>query len=284
MSSPAEAATTTLVAGLGFPECPRWRDGRLYFSDFHHRRVRSVTVEGHVEVVLEHSDVLAGLGWQPDGQLLVVSMIERALLRHGDAGLEMVADLKPWTVMGANDMAVDSLGRAYIGNFGYDHRSGESPRPTVLLCAWPDGVVGPACEPVLICPNGIVVDERRQRLIVAETFAHRLSVFDLGGDGSLSNRRVCATFNDDISPDGICLDNEGQVWVATATSSEVLRVDDSGAVTARVELSSGLASYAVALGGDDGRTMFVCSAPVERLIGPLEGRIVVARVDVPAAS
>jgi sugar lactone lactonase YvrE len=105
----------------------------------------------------------------------------------------------------------------------------------------------------------------------------------VGGDGALSNRRIWATFDDGTSPDGICLDREGQIWVATATRAEVLRVDDTGAVTARVELSSGLASYAVALGGDDGRTMFVCSAPVERLIGPLEGRIEVARVDVQGA-
>ena len=122
-------STETLLDELGFPEGPRWHAGRLWFSDFHQRKVRSVSLAGDVRVELEPDDVPSGLGWDPSGDLLVVSMLRRQLLRVG-ATTEIVADLSPWTVMGANDMAVDGRGRAYIGNFGYDFVNGEEPRPT----------------------------------------------------------------------------------------------------------------------------------------------------------
>ena len=170
--------TETLLDGLGFPEGPRWHAERLWFSDFHHRKVRSVGVTGDVRVEFEPDDVPSGLGWDPMGRLLVVSMLRRQLLRVG-ATTEVVADLSPWTVVGANDMAVDGHGRAYIGNFGYDFVSGEEPRPTALVLVDEHGRAGPVTPSELVCPNGIVVDELRRRVIVAETFAHRLSVYEL---------------------------------------------------------------------------------------------------------
>jgi sugar lactone lactonase YvrE len=179
--------------------------------------------------------------------------------------------------MGANDMAVDGRGRAYIGNFGYDFVSGEQPRPTALVLVDERGRAGPVTPAELICPNGIVVDERRRRVLVAETFEHRISLYELRDDGALTNRRVFAQFGEHVEPDGIAMDEQGEVWLATC-SPEVLRVADGGAVTGRVDLSSGLNSYAVALGGDDGRTLFVCSAPGIDATEPGRGRIEVTRV------
>jgi len=269
-------STQTLLDEVGFPEGPRWHTGRLWFSDFHHRKVRSVGLAGDVRVELEPDDVPSGLGWDPNGDLLVVSMVRRQLLRVG-ATTEIVADLSPWTVMGANDMAVDGRGRAYIGNFGYDFVSGEQPRPTALVLVDERGRAGPVTPAELICPNGIVVDERRRRVLVAETFEHRISVYELRDDGALTNRRVFAEFGEHVEPDGIAMDGQGEVWLATC-SPEVLQVADGGAVTGRVDLSSGLNSYAVALGGHDGRTLFVCSAPGIDATEPGRGRIEVTRV------
>ncbi len=153
--------------------------------------MRSVSPAGDVRVELEPDDVPSGLGWDPSGNLLVVSMMRRQLLRVG-ATTEIVADLAPWTVLGANDMAVDSRGRAYIGNFGYDFVSGEEPRATALVLVDERGRAGPVTPVELICPNGIVVDEGGQRVLVAETFGHRISVYELRDDGALTNRRVFA--------------------------------------------------------------------------------------------
>ena len=127
----------------------------------------------------------------------------------------------------------------------------------------------------------MVLSADGRTFVVAETYAARLTAFDVAADGSLSGRRVFADLPG-VAPDGICLDAEGQVWVATARSPEVLRVRDGGEVTARVAVGTGALSYACALGGDDGRTLFVCTAPSWRP-GPRAGRIEVARVDVPAA-
>jgi sugar lactone lactonase YvrE len=270
--------TETLVDGLGFPEGPRWHAGRLWFSDFHQRRVRSVGWSGDVRVELEPDDVPSGLGWDPAGHLLVVSMLRRQLVRVVGERTEVVADLSPWTVFGANDMAVDARGRAYIGNFGYDFVNGEEPRPTVLVMVDEHGRAGPVTAPELICPNGIVVDEERRRVVVAETFAHRLSAYELHDDGSLGDRSVLAEFDDRVEPDGIAMDDDGEIWIATC-SPAVLRVSEGGSITGRLELSSGLNSYAVALGGDDGTALSVCSAPGSGVADTGRGRIEVATVD-----
>ena len=269
-------STQTLLDELGFPEGPRWHAGRLWFSDFHHRTVRSVGLAGDVRVELELDDVPSGLGWDPNGDLLVVSMLRRQLLRAGTT-TEVVADLAPWTVMGANDMAVDGHGRAYIGNFGYDFTSGEAPRPTALVLVDERGHTAAATPVELICPNGIVVDEQRRHVLVAETFGHRISAYELRDDGTLAHRRVFAEFDEHVEPDGIAMDEHGDVWVATC-SPEVLRVADGGRITGRVYLASGLNSYAVALGGNDGSTLFVCSAPGTGVVDPARGRIEVTTV------
>jgi sugar lactone lactonase YvrE len=266
--------TETLVEGVGFPEGARWHAGRLWFSDFHHRKVRSIGPSADLRVELHLDDVPSGLGWDLAGNLLVVSMTRRQLLRVGQR-VEVLADLSSWTAFGANDMAVDSRGRAYVGNFGYDFVNGEEPRPTMLVLVDEHGHAAPVTASELLCPNGIVIDEPRRRIVVAETFAHRLSAYDLRDDGSLGERETFAVFDEDVEPDGIAIDDEGEVWVATC-SPAVLRVARGGRITGRVVLSSGLKSFAVAIGGHDGTTLFVCSAPGIEAIDPGRGRVEVA--------
>ena len=269
--------TTVLADDLGFPEGPRWRDGRLWFSDFHDSRVRTLTPDGALETVLELDDAPSGLGWTPDGDLLVVSMEQRALLRRTADGLREHADLRALTRFRANDMVVDARGGAYVSSFGFDLMAGAPPEPTVLVRVEPDGRAGVAAEDVLF-PNGMVLSEDGRTLVVAETYGARLTAFDVAPEGALSGRRVFAELPG-IAPDGICLDAEGQVWVATARTPEVLRVREGGEVTDRVAVGSGALSYACMLGGAGGRTLFVCTAPTY-LPGRHEGRIEVVEVAV----
>ncbi|MGY1836620.1 SMP-30/gluconolactonase/LRE family protein [Blastococcus sp. SYSU DS0510] len=275
------APTTTVLADdLGFPEGPRWHEGRLWFSDFHDRVVRRMPADGGPAVVLELDDSPSGLGWLPGGDLLVVSMVRRALLRVADGGTRVHADLAGATRFRANDLVVDATGRAYVSSFGFDLEAGAEPEPADLVRVDPDGTVSVAAAG-LVFPNGMVLSPDGRTLVVAETYGKRLTAFDVAADGSLSGRRVFAELPG-IAPDGICLDAEGQVWVATARTPEVLRVRDGGEVTARVAVGSGSLSYACALGGDDGRSLFVCTAPSWRP-GPRAGRIEAVRVDVGAA-
>jgi sugar lactone lactonase YvrE len=272
--------TTVLIDDLGFPEAPRWHGDRLWFSDFADRVVRSATASGDAAVELELDDSPSGLGWGPDGELLVVSMTRRALLRVRDGVPRVHADLAAHTRFRANDLVVDAAGRGYVSSFGFDLERGAAPQPTDLLRVDPDGSVHVAA-PGVVFPNGMVLSPDGATLVVAETYGARLTAFDVSADGALSGRRVFAELPG-IAPDGICLDAEGQVWVATARTAEVLRVRDGGDVTARVAVGSGSLSYACALGGPDGRTLFVCTAPTWRP-GPRAGRIEVAHVAVPAA-
>lgn len=275
-----ERRTTVLVDDLGFPEAPRWHDGRLWFSDFHDRVVRSVAPGAPVTVELALDDSPSGLGWGPGGELQVVSMTRRALLRVRDGVPRVHADLTALTRYRANDLVVDAAGRAYVSSFGFHLEGGGAPEPTVLVRVDPDGTVTVAAEDVVF-PNGMVLTPDGGTLVVAETYAARLTAFAVGSDGTLSGRRIFAELPG-VAPDGICLDAAGQVWVATARTPEVLRVREGGEVTARVPVGTGSLSYACALGGEDGRTLFVCTAPSWRP-GPRAGRIEVAPVAVPAA-
>ncbi len=269
--------TTVLAEGLGFPEGPRWHEGRLWFSDFHDRCVRALSPDGALEKVLELDDSPSGLGWTPEGDLLVVSMERRVLLRVGADGPQDHADLTGLARVRANDMVVDASGGAYVSSFGFDLFTGAAPEPTVLVRVEPDGTVGVAADDVRF-PNGMVLTDDGRTLVVAETYGPRLTAFDVAPDGSLTGRRVFAELPG-VAPDGICLDAEGQVWVATARTAEVLRVREGGEVTDRVAIGSGSLSYACMLGGDDGRTLFVCTAPSWKE-GHRQGRIEVATVDV----
>ncbi len=271
-----------LIDGLTFPEAPRWHDGKLWLSDFYSFRVLAVDLDGRAQTVAEVPQRPSGLGWTPDGTLLIVSMLDRSLLRLEGGRLGKLADLSALAGGLCNDMVVDAQGRAYVGNFGYDRHAGEAPRTTCIIRVDPDGSTMRAAEDLLF-PNGTVITPDGRTLVVGETFAHRLTAFDIDATGALSNRRVFAHI-EGLSPDGICLDAEGAIWVADPFGKRVVRVFDGG----RIErsLSTGeRGAYACMLGGPDRRTLFVCtntgSGPA--MSQKRDGRIEFLRVDVPGA-
>lgn len=271
-----------LLDGLTFPEAPRWRDGRLWFSDFYTNRVMTVGLDGRAETIVEVPQRPSGLGWTREGQLLVVSMLDRRLMRFDGRRLHLVADLSALATGPCNDMVVDAAGRAYVGNFGYDRHNNEAPRSACLARVDPDGRVVRAAED-LEFPNGTVITPDGKTLIVGETYANRLSAFDVGADGALSNRRVFAELPG-CFPDGICLDAEGAVWVTNPRGDRVQRVFEGGRVAHSVA-TPGRGSYACMLGGADRRTLFILtntgSGPA--MAQKADGRIETVQADVPGA-
>lgn len=260
------ADTTTLVEGLHFGEGPRWHEGRLWFSDFYDHAIKSVGTDGDLRTELELDDQPSGLGWLPDGRLLVVAMKARKLMvREASGDLLEYADLGEYTAHLCNDMVVDSLGRAWVGNFGFDLDAELEARGIDVILDHPttnlvrvdtDGGVAVA-SPDMHFPNGTVVTPDGATLIVAETLGSCLTAFDIGAGGALENRRIWATM-EGVAPDGICLDEKRQVWVANALAPEVICVAEGGAVIQRVETSQ--FCYACMLGGEDGRTLFAVTA------------------------
>jgi sugar lactone lactonase YvrE len=263
----------TVAEGFGFLEAPRWRDGRLWFSDFYTYRVLSMREDG--SDLREEASVPqqpAGLGWLPDGRLLVVSMRDRRVLRREpDGTLAVHADLSRHAAGHTNDMVVDGQGRAYVGNFGFDLMGGAELTPTSLHRVDPDGRVTAAADDLWF-PNGSVITPDNV-LLVVETFGDRVTAFDLTADGELVNRRVWAEFGPlpterriepllpllRVAGDGACLDREGGLWIADATGDRLVRVVEGGAITA--EIRPGTPVYACALGGAAGTTLFACAAP-----------------------
>jgi sugar lactone lactonase YvrE len=273
----------TLLDGLTFPEAPRWHDGRLWFSDFYTHRVVAVDPGGRAETMLEVPQRPSGLGWTPDGTLLVVSMLDRRLLRVENSKARVHADLAAVATGPCNDMAVDGQGRAYVGNFGYDRHKGEPPRTTCLARVDPDGRVTRAAED-LFFPNGTVITPDGRTLIVGETQAHRLTAFDVAPDGALENRRVWAALDENVFPDGMCLDAEGAIWVSDARGLALLRVREGGKIDGTVSTGSRYA-FACMLGGADRRTLFVCTSTGSgpAMADKRDGAIETVRVDVPGA-
>lgn len=254
-----EPALTLLLDQLAFPESPRWHEGALWFSDFHTRQVHRLGSKGASEVVAQLADQPSGLGWLPDGRLLVVAMTSRRLLRQDGAEWTEVADLSALAPFHCNDMVVDALGRAYVGNFGFDLAARATPQPTGLILVEPDGRARVLADDLWF-PNGAVITPDGRTLIVAETFAARLTAFDIAADGSLSDRRVWASLPGKVSPDGICLDAEGAVWLASPVTREVLRVFEGGAVTRRIPTPG--QALACMLGGEDRSTLYILSGKV----------------------
>jgi sugar lactone lactonase YvrE len=246
----------TLVDGFSFTEGPRWHDGRLWFSDMHAHQVHAVDLDGNCEAIVEVAQDPSGLGFLPDGRLLVVSMRDRRLLRLDPEGLVEVADLSSLATWHCNDMVVDARGRAYVGNFGFDLHNGATPTPANLVLVDSDGSARIVADE-LSFPNGSVITPDGATLIVGETFASRLTAFDIAEDGSLGNRREWARTPGAV-PDGICLDAEGAIWVASPVSGAVLRVCEWGEVTDRIEVEH--QAFACMLGGPERRTLFLCTA------------------------
>jgi sugar lactone lactonase YvrE len=283
---------------LSYLEGPRWRDGRLYASDFYTHRVVAITLDGDVETVADVPHQPSGLGWLPDGRMLIVSMKDRRLLRLEGGTVVEHADLSGLAGWHANDMVVDAQGRAYVGNFGFDLMGMAPIVPANLIRVDPDGSASVVAEDLLF-PNGCAITADGTTLIVAESVAQRLTAFDIAADGSLSNRRVWAAFGEPpdttdtatafgqikVAPDGICLDAEGCVWFADAFGNRAVRVREGGTITDVVSAGD-LGVFACALGGDDGRTLFLCAAPtfVEAVASAdHQARLLACRVDVPGA-
>ncbi len=286
------STATLLASGLYFGEGPRWHAGRLWFSDFYDHAVKSVDAAGQVRTELTIDDHPSGLGWLPDGRLLVVSMNRRQLLRVDPDGVRVHADLSAVAAHRANDMVVDAAGRAYVGNFGFALDDALKARgvegvladhPTAnLACVEADGQVRLAA-PGLHFPNGMVITPDGRTLIVAETLALRLSAFDVAADGTLSNGRVWAPVGM-RAPDGICLDADGHVWIANAIAPECVLIAPGGAVVDTVQTDQ--PCYACMLGGEDGRTLFMMTAPssmAEVAGAARQGHLMMARVATPRA-
>ncbi len=272
------------LEGLVFGECPRWHGGALWLSDMFGGRVLRSAGPAQAETVLTlPGGRPSGLAFLDDGSLLVVSMQDRKLLRRRpDGRVEPFADLAPHVTGDINDMVRAPDGGVFVGNFGFDLFGGAEGRLTNLHHVDAQGHVREVASE-LNFPNGMVVTPDRSTLIVAETFAHRLTAFDIR-DGGLHNRRVFATLGD-CAPDGICLDAAGAVWVSAFVGDAYLRVEQGGRITHQVPMANRRA-VACNLGGPDGRTLFMITADtdVERLArGDSSARVETVRVDVAGA-
>jgi sugar lactone lactonase YvrE len=286
-------ATRVLTEGIYFGEGPRWRAGRLWFSDFYAAAVKSVSEAGDLRTEFEIDDRPSGLGWMPDGSLLVVSMTKRQVLRRAkDGRMSVHADLSGIAGFHCNDMVVDAAGRAYVGNFGFDLDAQMEARgvqsviadhPTAkLACVLPDGTVRVAA-PDMHFPNGTVITPDGKTLIIGETLGSRLTAFDVGADGVLSNRRLWADLSPRV-PDGIALDANGNIWIANPIAPECALIAQGGKVLEVID--TGQPCYACMLGGDDGRTLFMLTAQTsiahEAAAAP-KGKLLTATVAVPHA-
>jgi sugar lactone lactonase YvrE len=253
------------LSGLFFGECPRWHEGRLWYSDFFDHAVCSVSPEGERRVEVAFDGEPAGLGWLPDGRLLINSRLDRVIMRREDDGTLVVhGDLRPWATWHANDMVVATNGQAYAGNFGFDldglyegRVKSEDIRPASLIRVDPDGTGHEAADGFDF-PNGAVITEDGATLIIAESMGGRLTAFDRAADGTLANRREWAALSG-VAPDGICLCEDNTVWVANALGTECVRVAEGGEVLERVETSTNC--FACMLGDEDRRTLYLVTAP-----------------------
>jgi len=245
-----------LLQGLVFPEGPRWHEGRLWFSDMHAHQVRTVDLDGNAEDVVEVPTWPSGLGWLPNGALLIVSMTDRKLLRYSSGELQIHADISQLASYYCNDMVVDGHGRAYVGNFGFDLFSGSAQKPAELVLVNPDGSSRVAATG-LEFPNGSVITPDGRTLIVGESLGHRLTAFHIEDDGSLINQSIWAELGDAV-PDGIALDSEHGIWVASPLSKELLYVEQGGKIARRIKCDS--MPIACALGGPARKTLFILLA------------------------
>lgn len=249
----------TIRSGPGYPEAARWRDGALWYVEFFSREVRHTNIAGKEQVVARLEAMPGGLGWLPDGTPLVVSQNDFKVLRIGEDGSTRVhADLSRHCRGAANDMAVDAMGRAYVGHHGFDFFGGAELEPSSLLLVEPDGSVREVADG-LIFPNGIAILPGGERLIVAESFANQLTMFDIAEDGSLAKRRVFAELGDD-TPDGICCDEAGGVWFASPMTQRFARLDEDGRETDSIATEDGRWAVACALGGPVGTTLLALTA------------------------
>ncbi len=279
----ADYTPELLIDGFRFLEGPRWHEGRLWMSDMGGGKVYTLSETGALEVLVEVPNDPSGLGFLPDGTPLIVSMQDRRVLRLEAGELVCHADLSALVGEKPNDMVVDRLGRAYVGNFGYDIEAEADYQPANLVLVLPTGEARVVADDLAV-PNGTVILDGGETLVVAESLGHRLTAFDIAADGSLSGRRIYANLGNH-DPDGICLDQDGGIWVSCFAQDVYLRVLEGGEVTDRVPVP-GRRAVACQLGGTDGRTLFclTCEATWEEICaGGARARVETARVAVPGA-
>jgi sugar lactone lactonase YvrE len=249
----------------------------------HAHEVVAMTPDGARETVYSAEGPVSGLGWLPDGRMLVVSMEDRRLLRIESDGRAVThGDMSAIATGNCNDMVVDAAGRAYVGNFGEGYPGGEV-KPTAMARVDPDGRVVAAADE-LVFPNGTVITPDGRTLVVGETFAGRMTAYDVASDGSLSNRRVWAQLPQGAVPDGCCLDAEGAIWVASPTTNDAIRLAEGGEVLDRIVADQGV--YACMLGGADRKTLYLLtcgSSDPTQTAAERKGRIEAVEVDVPGA-
>jgi sugar lactone lactonase YvrE len=275
---------TVLLSGLGIPESPRWHEGRLWFCNWIDRQVVAVDLDGKPEVMLTRDPDSHPMGysidWLPDGRLLATG--DKLRRQEPDGSMTVLAEQH------ANEIVVDGPGNIYLNGADFNFVAGEAPKPGWIKLVMPDGELRQVADDIQF-PNGMVVTPDNRTLIISESFAGRLTAFDIDADGGLSNRRV---FADGLAPDGICLDAEGAVWVSTGFS--IARVAEGGEVLQRVELPENRAPFALMLGGADRRTLFILTAEwrpaddhvinLDRLAnGPRTGEVLTMPVPVPGA-
>lgn len=263
---------STVITDRAFLECPRWHDGRIWVSDLYAHEVLSIGDDGDVRVEATLTDRPSGLGWLPDGRLLIVSMVDGLVLRReNDGTLVTHADVSHLATGKLNDMVVDERGHAYISTFGFEFRSRSYVESAVLIHVAPNGDADIAAGDLLF-PNGSVITVGRT-LVVAESMGNRLTAFDIADDGGLSNRRIWAAFGPEVprttvkdamsaaqvAPDGIGIDSEGAIWVADALHQRLIRVVEGGKIIDEKVFPTGV--FACMLGGLDGKTLFACAAP-----------------------
>ena len=271
----------TVKEGIALGESPRWHDGRLWLADWGAREVIAVSLDGESQVIVRMPSMPFSLDSLPDGRLVIVSARDGELLRReADGSLVTHADLsslsdKPW-----NDIVVDGRGNVYVGNLGFEFPGGEF-APGMIALVTPDGMARQVVDGMAF-PNGMAVTPDNSTMIVAESYAAKLTAFDIAADGGLSNRRVWAELGEGAAPDGICLDAEGAVWYADVPDKRCVRVSEGGTVVDTIELDLGC--FACALGGPDCQTLFMVAnqwpLPTD---GSRTGRVVAAPAPAPGA-
>lgn len=297
-----------LIGGLYFGEGPRWHENKLWFSDFYSHKVMTLDENNSLETVCEVPSQPSGLGWLPNGDLLIVSMLDRKILRFSEGSISVHADLSEYVAHKCNDMVVGRDGTAYVGNFGMGD-AGESLNSTHLMIVKSDGTVLKGPDNLLF-PNGTVITEDGKNLIIAETLGAKLTSFDIEDNGELTNRKLWArtsplfslliikflsSMGFDLSkvdfskysknlhvPDGICLDEKNGIWIASPTTKAVVRIEKGGNITDTINTPKG--AFACMLGGKERKTLYVIisnsSDPEEAQASP-EGEIHSIEVEIP---
>jgi sugar lactone lactonase YvrE len=238
-----------LMEGIGLGESPRWHEGRLWFSDWVAQEVIALDPGGESEVITNVRSLPFSIDWLPDGPMLITSG-QKLLRMEADGSLVTHVDLGDLSEHGWNEIVVDARGNTYVNNIEFDLMGGEDPKPGIIALVTPDGSARQVADGIAF-PNGMVVTPDNSTLIIAESYAGRLSAFDIAEDGGLSKRRVWADLGE--GGDGICLDAEGAVWSPKFKSC--VRVREGGEVLETIELDR--FCFACMLGGEDGMTLFM---------------------------